>query len=81
MDPWAEYSKMCSLMMMAAGNGEEVFEFFRRAVTTVVMSVDHPEFVKLRNTDLHNTIPKYSDVINWYLGVEGYSHVGEFYYG
>lgn len=80
MDPWAEYSKMCSLMMMSAGNGEEVFEFFRRAVTTVVMSVDHPEFAKLRNTDLHNTIPKYSDVINWYLGVEGYSHVGGFYH-
>lgn len=81
MEPWAEYSKMCSLMIMSAGNGEEVFNFFRRAVITVVCSVDHPDFIKLRATDLNNVIPTYNDVINWYLGIEGFSFVSSFYHG
>lgn len=71
MEPLAEYSKMCSLLVMSAGNGEEVFNFFRRALVTAVTSVQHPEFEKLRQTDLDNIIPQYDDVIDWYLGLEG----------
>lgn len=65
----AELSKLASLMLMSAGNGEEVFNQFREALCDVVLNVDCKDALLLRENNFSN-IPNYLQVIDWYLGLE-----------
>lgn len=74
MDEVAELNKLTSLMLMSAGNGFVVFNFFRQAVLDVIYASDHPDIVKMRTMELSTVVPYYDLVISWYLGLEGCFH-------
>lgn len=71
MEPPAELNKLVSLMLMSAGNGQDVYNFFRTAVVDVINSCDHPDVHKLASCNLDVIVPSYDAVIDWYLGYEG----------
>jgi len=71
MEPDAEFAKITSLMLMSAGHGRLVFNFFRDAVMQTVFSSDCDSCLRLRKMNLDFEIPIYEDVLNWYLGHEG----------
>lgn len=77
MEPSAEFGKMSSLMLMSAGHGETVFNFFRDSLVDVIASTDDPALSALRSQNLSASIPDYGSVIEWYLGYEA-SGVGGF---
>ncbi len=66
----AEISKMCSLMLMSAGNGEDYYNLFRSSLCDVLLNCDCPTAIQLRH-DHFRSVPVYNSVINWYLGLEG----------
>lgn len=67
--PNAEISKLASLMLMSAGNGEIVFNQFRQALCDVVLNVDCESAFILRKNSFAS-VPTYHQVIDWYLGLE-----------
>jgi len=71
MDVRAEVSKLSSLMLMSAGHGPDVFNFFREALLDVVTCSADPYCEILRKHNLDVVIPKYSAVLDWYCGFEG----------
>lgn len=79
MDEVAELNKLTSLMLMSAGNGLVVFNFFRQAVLDVIFASDHPDIVRMRTMELSTVVPEFDLVISWYLGMEGGYH-GDLYY-
>lgn len=71
MDVKSEVCKLSSLMLMSAGNGEHVFNFFRRSLLDVILKSDDDYCIGLRKQNIDFIIPKYDRVIDWYLGFEG----------
>jgi hypothetical protein len=69
----AELAKFASLMLMSAGHGITVFNFFRNALLEIIGGSDHPKCVELRKSDLNITIPNFYSVMAWYIGFEGES--------
>jgi hypothetical protein len=75
--PEAEISKMSSLMLMSAGNGEEYFSLFRTAFMDVILNVDVAITKQLRLNNFA-AVPSFADVVNWYCGLEGSCVVSNF---
>jgi hypothetical protein len=68
--PIAEISKMCSLMLMSAGNGPDIFNMFRDALLEVVINVDIA-ITKLLRCNNFAAVPTFTQVVDWYCGLEG----------
>lgn len=72
-NPMAQLSKMYSLMIMSAGSGEEVYNKFRAVYKNVKTQLkDTPHAASLKAW-LKSPTPRYSDVINFYTGMEATS--------
>jgi len=71
MEVRAELNKLASLMLMSAGNGRDVYSFFRRALMDAIYKSDHESAVELRKQNLDIVIPTYEVTIDWYCGFEG----------
>lgn len=71
MDFKAELAKLSSLCLMSAGHGETIFNFFRSALFDAVYGSKDPFALQLQDTNLDVFIPKYEDIVWWYLGYEG----------
>lgn len=71
MNESAELGKLTSLMLMSAGHGRAVFDFFRSAVVQVIEKSDSEECTRLRSFDLDKVIPSYYTTLAWYIGWEG----------
>lgn len=75
-----ELTKMLSLMLMSAGHGEEVYNQFRDSVRYVVANTSHPATSRILKQGL-DSIPTFSDTIDWYLGrLEGSSHITDLFW-
>lgn len=70
LDPIQEVAKLTSLMLMSAGNGDVVFNFFRNAILDVIAFSKDEAVSALRGSDLDNLIPKYPSVMAWYVGYD-----------
>lgn len=70
-DPDKELGKMVSLMLMSAGHGRAVFDFFRSSLVECVLASDCDTAVRIRNmTYIDVAIPSFDDVLSWYSGHE-----------
>jgi len=72
-----ELGKLTSLMLMSAGHGKAVFDFFRNAVLDVISHSESDFCNQLRLLDLDKVVPTFYVVIGWYVGWEGI-HMGSF---
>lgn len=70
LDPIQEVAKLTSLMLMSAGHGHVVFNFFRNAVLECIECSRDPAIEALRVSSLDNLIPTYDAVMAWYIGYE-----------
>lgn len=75
-NPDKELNKMISLMLMSAGHGKEVYNFFRLAIVDCIMKSDCETAVRIRKiSDDRVAVPTFKETINWYLGTESKSRV------
>jgi len=70
-DPDKELAKMMSLMLMSAGHGKTVFDFFRNSLVECLIASNCDTAVRIRKLSHVNVaIPFFDDVISWYSGYE-----------
>jgi hypothetical protein len=76
MDRYAEISKMCSLLLMSAGHGEDIFNKFREELINSLINCDDKRLSFLKVNQFAG-VPTYVQTIQWYSGYES-SNIAQF---
>jgi len=66
-EPEGEISKLVTIMLMSAGNGEKIFNTFRDATLEVLLNFQ----CKMGSDIMRHGLPNYEETMSWYCGYEG----------